>query len=372
MEIVKEYLENNPCYKKNLNYGSDKKYLNFQKNGPEGFMLHSVGCAQPKASVFTKKWNSSSYNRACVHGFIDANNGVVHQTLPWNFLGWHAGGAANNTHVGVEMCEPDCIKYTGGSNFTCSNLERAREMAKRTYQSAVELFAMLCKEYNKDPLKDGVILSHREGARRGVASNHGDPEHLWNQLGLGYTMDTFRQAVKEAMGSATPAPAPAPITPTPTPVPIEESSNSSYKVGDVIKLVDGATYASGKSIPSWVFKSTLYVRDIRKNGDIVFSTQKTGAVTGVVSPKYIVGANTSSAPTPGQTPAKFESYLVSVSKSVALNYRSGPGTNYKINGVINNGGTYTIVEEADGPGASKWGRLKSGAGWISLDYAKKV
>ena len=33
---------------------------------------------------------------------------------------------------------------------------------------------------------------------------------------------------------------------------------------------------------------------------------------------------------------------------------------------------YTIVAESGGPGASKWGKLKSGAGWISLDYAKKV
>ena len=31
----------------------------------------------------------------------------------------------------------------------------------------------------------------------------------------------------------------------------------------------------------------------------------------------------------------------------------------------------TIVEEASGVGASKWGRLKSGAGWISLDHVQK-
>lgn len=31
-----------------------------------------------------------------------------------------------------------------------------------------------------------------------------------------------------------------------------------------------------------------------------------------------------------------------------------------------------VLAEADGQGASKWGKLKSGAGWISLDYAKKV
>ena len=75
-------------------------------------------------------------------------------------------------------------------------------MAKRTYEAAVELFAMLCKKYSLDPLADGVVISHREGHSRGIASNHGDPEHLWAQLGMGYTMDGFRKAVKAAMGGA--------------------------------------------------------------------------------------------------------------------------------------------------------------------------
>ena len=70
---------------------------------------------------------------------------------------------------------------------------------KRTYKSAVTLFAELCKMYRLDPLKDGVIISHREGAARKVASNHGDPEHLWNALGLSYTMDGFRKAVNKKM-----------------------------------------------------------------------------------------------------------------------------------------------------------------------------
>lgn len=65
------------------------------------------------------------------------------------------------------------------------------------------------------------------------------------------------------------------------------------------------------------------------------------------------------------------SYLVKVTTDV-LNIRKGPGTNYGTNGAIRDKGTYTIVAESDGPGASKWGKLKSGAGWISLDYAKKV
>jgi len=54
-----------------------------------------------------------------------------------------------------------------------------------------------------------------------------------------------------------------------------------------------------------------------------------------------------------------------------LNIRKGSGTNYARTKYIPVG-TYTIMEEADGQGASKWGRLKSGAGRISLDYCKRV
>lgn len=63
-------------------------------------------------------------------------------------------------------------------------------------------------------------------------------------------------------------------------------------------------------------------------------------------------------------------YLVKVAIS-DLNIRKGPGTNYARTQYIPTG-AYTIVEEAAGQGASKWGRLKSGAGWISLDYCMKI
>lgn len=185
MKLVESIMTQNPCYTAG------------RKITVKGLMLHSVGCPQPSASVFIKNWNKSTYNNACVHGFIDANDGTVYQTLPWNHRGWHGGGSSNNTHIGVEMCEPACIKYTSGANFTCSDLASARAAAKRTYVSAVELFAMLCKKFNLDPLKD--ICSHKEGYARGIATNHGDPEHLWTQLGMGYSMDSFRKAVKAKM-----------------------------------------------------------------------------------------------------------------------------------------------------------------------------
>ena len=68
-------------------------------------------------------------------------------------------------------------------------------------------------------------------------------------------------------------------------------------------------------------------------------------------------------------------YLVKVSIS-DLNIRKGPGTNYAKTGKYTGKGVFTIVEEADGQGASRWGLLKSYQknrdGWISLDYGKRV
>ena len=65
------------------------------------------------------------------------------------------------------------------------------------------------------------------------------------------------------------------------------------------------------------------------------------------------------------------SYRVRTTADV-LNIRKGPGTNYGVASQIKGKGIYTIVAEAAGPGATKWGKLKSGAGWISLDYVTKL
>lgn len=198
MNIIKFLSVNNPCYQKNVTK-KDSRYTNFQNRGPKGLMLHSVGCPQPSAKVFANNWNKSNAQVA-VHAALQAD-GTVYQCLPWNYRGWHAGGDANNTHIGVEMTEPSQIKYTCGAKFTCTDLASARAQAAGTYKTAVDLFAYLCKEYNLDPMKDGVIISHAEGHARGIASNHGDPEHLWKGLGLSYTMNTFRAAVKATMES---------------------------------------------------------------------------------------------------------------------------------------------------------------------------
>lgn len=274
MQLIQNILTNNPCYTAN------------RKITVKGIMLHSVGCPQPSASVFVKLWNKSSYGSACVHGFIDANSGDIHQTLPWNHRGWHSGGAANNTHIGIEMCEPSSIKYTSGASFTCSNKAKAIQAAETTYKSAIELFAYLCNLYNLDPLADGVIISHSEGYKRKVASGHADPEHLWKGLGLPYTMDTFRQEVAKQMR----------ITPVP---PVQNTNNNNH----------------------------------------------------------------TTAPKPNNNETSFTVRI----NTDALNIRKGPGTSYPIVGCIRDRGIYTIVKVVN-----NWGLLKSKAGYICLDYTKRL
>lgn len=67
----------------------------------------------------------------------------------------------------------------------------------------------------------------------------------------------------------------------------------------------------------------------------------------------------------------FKSYKVKVTADV-LNVRSKPTTDGRVTCTVKRNEIYTIVAESNGKGAKKWGKLKSGAGWISLDYIKKV
>ena len=190
MNLIQNYLTQSGCYKAG-------KHITVK-----GLMIHSVGCPQPKADAFMKNWNRADAN-ACVHAIVEPD-GNVYQLLPWDFRGWHCGGGANNTHIGVEMTEPSTIKYAGGASWTeTGNGENTKNHVLATYRYAVELFVYLCQQFHLDPMADGVIISHSEGCKSGIASNHGDVEHLWSKFGL--TMQQFRKDIGAAMEGGTAA-----------------------------------------------------------------------------------------------------------------------------------------------------------------------
>ena len=189
MEIVEAFAMKNKCYQVAAPLT------------PQGIMLHSIGCPQPNAAVLARYYNQyqPGGQSVCVHGFIQ-RDGTYYQTLPYTMRAWHCGGSANGTHIGIEMTEPASIVYTGhGADWRDLDPAATEAHVRGTYAAAVELFAQLCEQYALDPLADGVIISHAEGAARGIASAHADPTHLWRAFGL--TMDGFRADVAAAMAA---------------------------------------------------------------------------------------------------------------------------------------------------------------------------
>lgn len=411
----------------------------------KGLMIHSVGCPQPKAQPFINNWNKPGV-KACVHAIIEPD-GDVYQLLPWNHRGWHAGGNANNTHIGVEMCEPDCIRYTRGAAFTCSDVNHAREVVRKTYEVAVELFAKLCTEYCLNPLEDGVIISHREGHKRNIASNHGDPEHLWMGLGLPYTMDTFRKAVHEKMG--TKMEDTTDCNPEKriwdfllsqigneygvaglmgnlyaesglNPKNLQNTYNKKLNISDeeYTMLVDGGNYPdfitdkAGYGLAQWTYytrKQNLLNYAKQKGTSIgnldlqlEFLLQELTGYRNVY--QTLIHANTVreaavAVLTGFEKPANqsetvckkrtaygqrfYDKYASDIPSNslpfkvrveiTDLNIRIGAGTNYAKTGKCTGMGVFTIVEVQDGKGSKTgWGKLKSGQGWISLDYTTRI
>jgi len=193
---------------------------------PKGIMVHSTGAPNPKLSryvgpddgrlgknPYNNHWNQARPDgrQICCHAFIGklADGSIAtYQTLPWTMRGWHGAkgpkGSVNNTHIGFEIAEDDT---------------RDPVYFRKVFTEAVELCAYLCKMFDLDPLKDGVLIGHYEGYKRGIASNHGDPDHWFRKHNE--NMNTFRAAVKKAMEEKAPAPVPEP-TPKPEPVPEPE------------------------------------------------------------------------------------------------------------------------------------------------------
>ena len=196
MNLCKLILTNNACFK------AGKTII------PKGIMVHSTGADNPwlkryvgpddgllGKNQYNNHWNQEKPGgrQVCVHAFIGKlADGTIatYQTLPWNHRGWHAGGKANDTHIGFEICED------GLSDSTYFN---------KVYREAVELCVFLCREFG---LTEKDIICHSEGYKQGIASNHGDVLHWFPKHGK--SMDTFRADVKSGLSFAAPVETTAP------------------------------------------------------------------------------------------------------------------------------------------------------------------
>lgn len=235
----------------------------------------------------------------------------------------------------------------------------------KAYAALINLVADICKrngikelKWKADKSLIGQVDKQNMTVHRWFASTSCPGDYLYSRMG------DIATKVNAKLGSNTSSGA----TDTQS---NGSTSTASVKVGDVVSLVTGATYYNGTAIPSWVAKKQWIVKEV--NGDravIDKSSDGANSINSPVSTKYLTVVKTGT--TSGSTSTTATSYQVRID-STCLNIRKGPGTNYARTGAFTGKGVFTIVDVKTGQGSnSGWGKLKSGAGWVSLDYAKRV
>ena len=377
-----------------------KRYVQPSDNAPDREeMLKLLGTNTNK-----NDWNHINHQAGlnCWIGKLADGTVASVQTMPWDYKPWGCGsgskGSCNNGWIQFEICEDG---LTDKNYFD------------KVYKEACEITAYLCDMYDIDPkgtvtvngVKVPTILCHADAYKLGLGSNHGDINHWFPKHYK--SMETARNDVAEFLGKNNVEEKPAEIKPSTTKdnlyrvrtkwtdaksqigaylelenakkacdkvkgyyvfnseghviYPEDDDFIHEIKIGSEVKLTKNAVYSSGKAIPSWIFEKKLYVRDIRNNNQAVISTLKTGAVTGIVNMEHIIPYESNEEDNIPMNP-----YLVRITTDV-LNVRAGAGTKYRVTTKVAKNDIYTIVDQYD-----NWGKLKSGAGWIYLDYTQKL
>ena len=216
--ILKAHQTKNRCYQQGL------------KVTHTGILMHSTGAVNRElrryvdapdrlgANQHNNHWNSEKADKA-VHAFIGYDKDekiIVVETLPLSISCWGSGsgknGSFNRTHIQFEICQ--------GSDTDAAYYKAAIAVAEK-------YCAHLCKERGWTA-ED--IISHKEAAEAGKASNHGDPDSWMKKFGD--SMDDFRARVNARLG--------VPVTvKKPEPEKTEEAAATSFtwytvKKGDTL------------------------------------------------------------------------------------------------------------------------------------------
>ncbi len=182
---------------------------------PVGIVVHSTGCdnemlrryVQPTSAnadanviladlgknVYNNHHNqeyiNGVYNDICMHAYIGCNdkgNVEIYHTLPYNYACWGCGSGKKGSynyspypHIQFEICE-DSLNN--------------KVYFDKAFNAAIEYCAYLCEKLN---IKVENIISHKEAAKAGYASNHGDPENWLSKYNK--NMDWFRAQVKNKL-----------------------------------------------------------------------------------------------------------------------------------------------------------------------------
>lgn len=319
--------------KKEENKMSNSSLVSYTKLSPNhsGQRTHAIDRITPhcvvgqlSAESICGCFTSTSRQASCNYGI--GTDGRISLCVEEKNRSWCSSSNANDQRAVTIECASDKTEpYAMNSKVYASLVNLCVDICKRNGKKKLLWLGDKDKTLNYSPKSDEMVLTvHRWFANKSCPGN-------WLYARLG---DLATEVTKKLGGSSS-----TPSTPsTETMYRVRKTWADSKSQLGAYKVLANAKKKADENPGYSVFD---------ENGKAVYSGKST------------------------TTPTTFKPYLVKVTADV-LNIRKGASTDYGMNGAIRDKGVYTIVEEADGKGATKWGKLKSGAGWISLDYTKKV
>ena len=281
----------------------------------------------------------SNNNQTSFHVCVDEKE--VIQAIPFNRNAWHAGdggnGNGNRKSIGIEIA-----RSTGDANLF--------EQAERNCAAYV---AKLLKERGW-----GIDRVKRHKDWSGKNCPHKTMEKGWQRF-----LNMIQAELNKLNGTSQPKPQPSQPSPQP--------STGKFKVGNYngyVVTTDSLNVRSqrngGSTLLTTIPKGTkVYVRYVMYQDN---SATPKGALWGGVEYNGKTGFINLNYVQPTSAPVVNTSFRVKINTAV-LNVRKGASASTAITTQVRSGEVYTIVEERNG-----WGRLKSGAGWISLYYTKRL
>lgn len=350
--------------KKEENKMSNSSLVSYTKLSPNhsGQRTHSIDRITPhcvvgqlSAESICGCFTSTSRQASCNYGI--GTDGRISLCVEEKNRSWCSSSNANDQRAVTIECASDMNEpYAMNSQVYASLINLCVDICKRNGKSKLLWLGDKDKTLNYSPKSNEMVLTvHRWFANKSCPGN-------WLYARLG---DLATQ-VTNKLGGVT---ASAPATPTQPTTTNKNFPSVPFTVEVLIPDLNirkgaGMNYATiGKYIGKGVFTITAV-----QNG---WGKLKSGAGWIYLENASYVKIGSSVEVTTSSSAPAFSSYKVKVTAGV-LNIRKGPGTDYGTNGAIRDKGVYTIVAEASGQGATKWGKLKSGAGWISLDYTTRV
>lgn len=320
--------------KKEENEMSNSSLVSYTKLSPNhsGQRTHSIDRITPhcvvgqlSAESICGCFTSTSRQASCNYGI--GTDGKIALCVEEKNRSWCSSSNANDQRAVTIECASDLKEpYAMNSKVYASLVNLCVDICKRNGKSKLLWLGDKDKTLNYSPKSNEMVLTvHRWFANKSCPGN-------WLYARLG---DLATEVTKKLGGSSDSS---STTTTTDTLYRVRKTWADSKSQLGAYKVLANAKKKADENPGYSVFD---------ENGKVVYSGKSTTTTT------------------------TFTPYLVRVTADV-LNIRKGAGTNYGTNGAIRNKGVYTIVAEASGQGATKWGKLKSGAGWISLDYTKKV